>query len=98
MSLYFTFSSISSNSKSSQICVHSKVDSNPAYDNLTERGQDAEDQYFDEDDSSNSEMQVDIVRSRQISNSSTGDELEEFMNDLRPEIMMQDINSKMKHL
>lgn len=77
--------------------VLSKVDSNPAYDNLNERGQDAEDQYFDEDDSSNSEMQVDSVAISK-ENSSSDDELEEFMNSLKPEILMQDINSKIKHL
>ncbi|KAI5711155.1 hypothetical protein M8J75_014631 [Diaphorina citri] len=76
---------------------YSKVDSNPAYDNLTEKNQEAEDKYFDEDESSNSEMQVD-VETKSKENTSSDDELDTFMNSLKPEILMQDINSKIKRL
>ncbi|KAL1462474.1 hypothetical protein WDU94_014306 [Cyamophila willieti] len=76
---------------------YSKVDSNPAYDNLNNKGQDAEDKYFDEDESSNSEMQIDTDHPMSKDNSSD-DELEQFMNSLKPEITMQDINSKIKHM
>lgn len=77
---------------------YSSVDSNPAYDNLSEKGQAAEDQYFDEDESSNSEMQVEEEEARSKVNSSSEDELDVFMNNLKPEILMQDINSKIKQL
>uniref|UniRef100_A0A8D8PY43 Coiled-coil domain-containing protein 97 n=1 Tax=Cacopsylla melanoneura TaxID=428564 RepID=A0A8D8PY43_9HEMI len=77
---------------------YSKVDSNPAYDNLTDKNQDAEDKYFDEDESSNSEMQVDTADHPMSKENSSDDELDQFMNSLKPEILMQDINSKIKHM
>lgn len=72
---------------------YSKVDTNPAYDNLDEEGQDAEDKYFDEDESCDSVMEVE-TKSKE--NTSSEDELDMFMKNLKPNLLTQDINFKLK--